>query len=244
MKFLLPLLVVLLAACSTFDDKKPDYTITFHTVSSDMDPPKTMFPLDLNGKRMYFKVVPEFSQQNIIGFHAFPSTTGNGKGAVLHLDFRGKAQLELISRTRRDEYLLVMVNAKPVDYLVLDAPVLDGILTIWQGIPDDVIKKMEKHIQHMDKKQQTPSMSSEMDMPPTTRTEKKQAYEQAKEAERQSRSGKPPKNEVKSLQLPQSQVSPQIPVEGAPPPLPPLPQVPGSPPPSQSPEGNLPLPKP
>ena len=209
-----------------------------------MDPSKTMFPLDLNGKRMFFKVVPEFSQQNIIGFRPFPSTTGNGQGAVLHLDFRGKSQLEMISRTRKDEYLLAMVNAKPVDYLVMDEPVLDGVVTIWQGIPDDVVKKMEKNIQHVDKKQQAPSMSSEMDMRPTTKTEKASSYQAAKAGRAQSRSGKPPKNDVKSLKLPESQVSPKIPVEGAPPPLPPLPAVPESPVPPSSPGGNPPLPKP
>ncbi len=228
MKQLLPLLLIL-ASCAATDEKKTDYSITFHTVASDMDPPKTMFPFDLNGKRIFFKIVPEFSQQNVIAFHPFPSTTGIGKGAVLQLDFRGKSQLEIISRTRKDEYLLTMVNAQPVDFLVLDQPVMDGMITIWQGLNDEVILKMDKKIQRMSKGGQAPTMSENMEMRPTTKGEKIRSYDAAKAREREAAKGRPvKKNEVPSLTLPDAPVSPKIPVEGAAPPLPPLPPGPGA----------------
>lgn len=228
MKQLLPLLLIL-ASCAATDEKTPDYSITFHAIASDMDPPKTMFPFDLNGKRMLFKIVPEFSQQNVIAFHPFPSTTGDGKGAVLQLDFRGKSQLEIASRTRKDEYLLTMVNAKPVDYVVLDQPVMDGMITIWQGLSDEVIKKMDKKIQRMVKGGQAPTMSENMEMRPTTRGEKIRSYDAAKARERDAAAGKlPKKKEVQSLTLPDAPVSPKIPVEGAAPPPPPLSPIPGA----------------
>lgn len=228
MKQFLPLMF-LLVSCASTDEKKTDYSITFHTIASDMDPPKTMFPFDLNGKRMLFKIVPEFSQQNVIAFHPFPSTTGDGNGAVLQLDFRGKSQLEIISRTRRDEYLLTMVDAKPVDFLVLDQPVTDGMVTVWQGLPAEVIAKMDKKIQRMSKGGQAPSMSENMEMRPTTRGDKIRSYEAAKAHERDAAAGKlPKKKEVQSLTLPEAPVTPKIPVEGATPPLPPIPPSPGS----------------
>jgi len=233
--------MLVLASCATTDEKKPDYTITFHAQATDMDPPKTMFPFDLNGRRMFFKVVPEFSQQNIIAYHPFPSTEGNSSGAVLQLDFRGKSQLEIITRTRKDEYLLAMVNAKPVDFVVLDQPVLDGVLTLWQGLSDEVIKKMDKRVQRMSKSGRAPSMSEDMDMRPTTVGDKKRSYDAAKKAEREAASGKPSKErEVPSLNLPQAPVSPRLPVEGAAPPLQPLPRSPAPLPPG----ADLPLPKP
>jgi hypothetical protein len=223
MKRLLPLML-LLAACAGTDEKKPDYSITFHSQASEMDSPKTMFPFDLNGKRMLFKVVPEFSQQNVIAFHPFPSTAGapgGGSGAVLQLDFRGKAQLEIITRTKKDEYLLAMVNARPVDFLVMDQPVLDGMITIWQGLDPETIKKMDKHIPRMNKSGEAPTMSENMEMRPTTKREKMRAYDAAKAEERAAARGKPTtKPAPQSLTLPDAPVSPQIPVEGAPPPLP------------------------
>lgn len=240
MNRLMPLLLVL-ASCATTDEKKPDYTITFHAQATDMDPPKTMFPFDLNGRRMFFKIVPEFSQQNIIAYHPFPSADGNGNGAMLQLDFRGKSQLEIITRTRKDEYLLAMVNAKPVDFVVLDQPVLDGVLTLWQGLPDEVIEKMDKRVQRVSKSGRAPSMSEDMDMRPTTVGDKKRSYDAAKKAEREAASGKPPRQrEVQSLDLPQAPVSPKLPVEGAAPPLQPLPRSPVPLPPG----ADLPLPKP
>jgi hypothetical protein len=238
---LMVLSALVLAACSS-TDKKPDYTITFHALAGAEDPPKTKFPADINGRRMLFKVVPEFSQQNIAAFHAFPAESGGTKGIAIKLDFRGKAELEIISRTRKDEYLLAMVNAKPVDFVVLDEPVLDGIVTIWQGVTDDVIAKMDKKIPRIGKSKPGVNAADELEMTPTTKGEKKRAFETAKEAERAAKSGKPSKNkepEVPSLNLPASPASPKLPVEGSPAPSP-SPPVPAF----RVPEGEPPLPKP
>ena len=230
-------------SCNSFGDKKPDFTITFHAVAGDEDPPKTKFPFDLNGRRMFFKLVPEFSQQNIAAFTPFPAQSGGGKGLVLQLDFRGKSSLELISRTRKDEYLLAMVNAKPVDFVVLDQPVLDGIITIWQGVPDDVIAKMDKKFRRMKKGGGAPNMSDDMEMLPTTKGEKKKAYKAGQDEDRASKGGpKMREPEVPSLNLPTGPVSPSIPVEGnKPAPAPSAPSAPSAPLPSS---GSLPLPKP
>ncbi len=242
MNRLLPLLL-LLASCATTDEKKPEYTITFHSQAMEADSPKTMFPYDLNGKRIFFKIVPEFSQQNIIAFHPFPATTGDGSGAVLHLDFRGKSQLEIITRTRKDEYLLTLVNARPVDFVVLDQPVLDGVVTIWQGLTPEVIEKMDKVVQRMHKSGAAPTMSKDMEMRPTTRGDKIRSYDAAKAREKEAKAGKTPKTqEVPALNLPDAPVTPKIPVEGAAPPPPPLPPATGPPVPPPGTEPPLPRP--
>lgn len=247
--------MLLLGACATTDEKRPNYSLTFHVPAGEMDPPKTMFPMELNGRRMFFKVVPEFSQQNIIAFHPFPSESGSGSGAVFQLDFRGKSELEIISRTRRDEYLLTMLNGQPVDYVVLDQPVLDGVVTVWQGLTDEVIKEMGKRIQRIRKDGGAPSASENMEMRPTTTGEKVRAFRKAKREEEAAKSGKKPETPaVPSLNLPSAPVSPQIPVEGAAPvpaPVPPVPvpaPAPGSVVPPVTPPApggaRLPLPKP
>ena len=106
-----------LVSCETLTGK-PKFTITFHAQASEMDPPKTMFPYDLEGRRRLFKIVPEASQQNITAFHPFPAESGNGNGVALKLDFRGSSAIDIITRTRKDEYLLTLVNGKPVVYSV------------------------------------------------------------------------------------------------------------------------------
>ncbi len=217
MKRYAPLLLGLLSPLLLGFSKKVEFTITFHALASEMDPPKTMFPFDLNGKRVFFKIVPEFSQQNIVSFYSFPAEGGKGNGLTLQLDFRGRETLEMITRTRKDEYLLAIVNT-PVDFVILDQPVLDGIITIWQGVPDSVIKEMEKKYPRF-KKGAAPTMTKDMEMLPTTKGEKKRNLEASQQAERAAAAAKKSGKKIpdaRSLDLRSGPVSPQIPLEGGP----------------------------
>jgi len=236
-RLILPLLLTLAMPLLLSMSKKKDATITFHTLASPNDPPKTMFPADLNGRRLYFKIVPEFSQENIAAFQEFPSEDGKSKGVTLQLDSRGRSMLEIVTRTRRDEYLLALVNAQPVDFVVMDEPVQDGQITIWQGVPDEVVKGLAKKHPHL-KKGAPPTMSKDMDMLPTTKKEKEkfleaQRLQDAEDAKR-AKAGKKPGPEVPTLTLPNGPTSPQIPIEGGGP----APQNPPLPP-----QGEPPLPR-
>lgn len=223
MKRFAPLLLALLTPLLLGFSRKTEFTITFHSLATEVDPPKTMFPFDLNGKRVFFKIVPEVSQQNIVAFYPFPAEAGKGNGLTLQLDFRGRASLELISRTRHDEYLLAMVNATPVDFVILDQPVTDGIITIWQGVPDEIIKAMDKKYPRI-KKSGAPSMTKDFEMLPTTKGEKKRNLKATQQAERDAAAAKKSGKKIpdaKSLDLRTGPVSPQIPLEGGSnPPLP------------------------
>ncbi|MEY4484748.1 MAG: hypothetical protein RL693_2200 [Verrucomicrobiota bacterium] len=209
------LLVIALAPLLLGMSKKVEYSITFHSQASDMELPKSTFPFELEGKRVLLHIVPEFSQQNIAAFYPFPSETGNGNGVALQLDFRGKASLEMVTRTKRGEFLLALVNGQPVDYVAIDQPVLDGIITIWSGVPDTVIAAMDKKFPRI-KTAGAPSMSDKMDMLPTTKKEKKKSLEDSKRKP-EKESGTPV---IKSLggsaepALPAAPLSNQIPVEG------------------------------
>ena len=202
-----------LVSCETLTGK-PKFTITFHAQASEMDPPKTMFPYDLEGRRRLFKIVPEASQQNITAFHPFPAESGNGNGVALKLDFRGSSSIDIITRTRKDEYLLTLVNGKPVDYVVIDQPVSDGVLTIWQGVPDAVIKEMEKKYPHI-KGGKGPTMSADMEMSPTTKAEKRHAYSAEKAAQKEEKkTSAAPKGDLNAPQSIENSASPKLPVEG------------------------------
>jgi hypothetical protein len=191
---------------------------------------------------MFFKILPEFSQENVVAFHPFPADNGNGQGVALQLEVRGKGNLEIATRTRQGEILLAMVNGKPVDYSQITRPVSDGLFTIWQGIPAEVIAEMDKKIRRI-KAGGPPSMTKDMEMVPSTRKERKRAKEEAdrleKEAEKARKAGKPVESEIPSL--PAGNVSPQLPVEGgAPPGAPAGSSVPSQQPPAASPPTALP----
>jgi len=218
---LLRLGLALLAATSfvSCDTLAKSPVITFHSQASPDDPRKTMFPFQLEGKPLLFKLVPEISQANVTAFHPFPAETGKGNGMALRLDFRGAGALEMVTRSKQGEYLLAMVNGIPVDYVVIDKPVHDGLITIWQGVPDDVIKVMDQKYTRL-RNGQGPTMSADMDMAPSTKAEKRHALNTARETEAaDKKKASKPKSKAEELGLDQPEgsataPSSKLPIEG------------------------------
>jgi hypothetical protein len=123
----------------------------------------------------------------------------------------------MATRTRRGEFLLAMINGRPVDYVVMDYVIDNGMVTIWRGVTDELVKEMDKKIPRI-KPSGAPSMNKSMEMMPSTKTEKKRSLKNAREAEKAAekarKAGKPEKPEVPSLDAPRAPVTNSIPVEG------------------------------
>lgn len=177
--FALALAGLVLCSCQTSKDK---FTISVHAQGSEMESPRAIMP-DLVGnppRKVILKRAPEFSQNQIAAFHSFPADNGNGYGVALKLDFKGTQALELVTRMRGGEILRTLVNGKPVDYVVIDRPISDGIFVIWEGVPEEVVKEMGKKYPSIKGLQ---SASPNLDMTPSTKTEKKKAFKLFKRAE-------------------------------------------------------------
>lgn len=216
----------LLVCCVLFTgmSKKKGFTISVHAEGTPEDNPRMIFPETLAGHRTIFKLVPEFSQSNISAFQPFQASDGNGKGVMLKLDFRGTNSLEMATRGRPGQVLLTKVNGKSVDVVTIDRPVLDGIFTIWSGIPDEIIAEMEKKYPHIS---QSRSAGNGIEMTPSTKKEKRDALRRAKEETK-----KKAKDEADRLkkgepappaapdELPRGAATNQIPLEGAAPAVP------------------------
>lgn len=223
MKRFLPWMLILLCPLLLSMGKKEDFVISFHSQGSSTDMPKTVFPMELDGRSLLFKTLPEISHNNISAFHPFPAATG-GYGVTLQLDFRGRNNLELLTRTKPGEYLLTLINGKPVDYVVMDQIVTNGMITIWQGVPDSVIKALEKKYPHI-RSESAPSTTDKFDMSPTTPGEKKSFFKRFKKEEREkakrSKEGIEEEPAVPSFNLPtsddQANAYPEYPQMPAPP---------------------------
>ena len=212
-------------SCGSFEsiNKKPKFTLSFHAQAGDSESPRSIFHYQLPGRPgpIVFKRVPEFTQENVAAFHSFPATNGNGYGVVLRLDFRGTNALDLMTRTRTGEVALALVNGSPVDYLTIDRPVADGVVTIWEGVTEPVLKLMAAKWPAIN---QLKSMSSGQEMLPTTRAEKRRsqsaAQAETKDADRAAKTDAPkPKNAAdpqapQSSGLPSAPTTKQIPLEG------------------------------
>ncbi len=170
-------LLSLLPACASLKD---DVLITVHSQGNDMDIKKTIFTRDIGGRPVIFKVLPEFSDKSIIAFHPFDSPDGTF-GVALKLDFKGSNHLDIVTRTHNGEILLSMVNGTVVDYVRIDKVVHDGIFTIWRGLPQELIAKMDKKFPRIDELNAAPEAESSgfIDMLPSTSKEKKEARQRA-----------------------------------------------------------------
>ena len=220
-----------LTNCGSFEslNKKPKFTLSFHPQAGDAESPRSVFHYQIPGhpEALTFKRVPEITQENVSAFHSFPASNGNGYGVALRLDLRGTNALELMTRTRMGEVVLALVDGKPVDYLTIDRPVADGMLTIWEGVPEPMLKLMAEKWPPIN---QLKSMSNAQEMLPTTRAEKRraqaaaEAQTKAAEKARKEEAAKPKTPaEPQTPQAPQKEGLPaapttkQIPLEGAPP---------------------------
>jgi hypothetical protein len=211
-----PLFVIALLPMLVGFSHKTKFTISFHAQADPEDVTKTMFPMQIEGRQVLFKIVPEISQQNIVAFHPFDADNGE-KGVALQLDFRGRGALEMVTRTERGQLLLAMINGKPVDYVVLDQVIDNGLITIWRGATDELVKEMDKKIPRI-KASGAPTMNQSMEMMPSTKTEKKRSLKEARDAEKAAekarKAGKPEKPEMPSLDAPRAPLTNSIPVEG------------------------------
>lgn len=176
------LFVPLLACCilCTGMSKKPKFTISVHGEGAAEDNPRMIFPETIEGQQMIFKLLPEFSHSDIAAIHPFPADDGTF-GVTLKLDFRGTNALELATRTRPGEFLLTKVNGYSCGLVTMDKPILDGIFTIWSGVPETVILEMQKKYPDISKSR---SASTGIEMTATTRKEKREALRNAKEEDK------------------------------------------------------------
>lgn len=212
-----------LTGCGSFEsiNKKPKFTVSFHSLAGESESPRSIFRYQMPGQSSptVFKRVPEFTQENVAAFHSFPAANGNGYGVTLRLDFRGTNALDLMTRTHTGEVALAVINGIPVDYLSIDRPVSDGVVTIWEGVTEPVLKLMQAKWPAINKLK---SMSAGQEMLPTTRAEKRhsraaiEAENKAADQAAKSDAAKP-KADPSAPQAPELPTGPatkQIPLEG------------------------------
>lgn len=202
----LALASVVLSSCAT----KDKFFVSVHSQGTEMSSPKSIMPDSVGNppRKVILNRAPEFTQKNIAAFQSFKAENGNGNGVALRLDFKGTQALEIATRMRQGEILRSLINGKPVDYVIIDGPITDGIFVIWEGVSDEVIAEMGKKYPPINKLQ---SAAGNMDMTPSTKTEKKRAFSLFKKKQREEKnqsdspeepSGSKKKNGTADIQSP------------------------------------------
>ncbi len=134
----------LLTSCANYNKEDP-FMITLHLEGSSIEGESMVFPEHVGypPKIRYFRITPEFTHRQVEAFYPFRAEDGNSNGAVLVLGSVGQRRLFSTTSTNEGKILLVKVDGRTADYLMIDRAVRDGIIMILQGISDPMLDLFE-----------------------------------------------------------------------------------------------------
>lgn len=121
--------------------KKPDPTqISFHLQGESQEGPKLVFPVPIKGQQVFFRKSSVVNTKDIMAFRPFVAERGNG--VTLQFNPPAARRLNGVTAQNQSRWLLAMFNGRPVDAVLINAPVTDGQLVIWEGIHLVEIQRM------------------------------------------------------------------------------------------------------
>jgi hypothetical protein len=144
MKFraLLPLAALVFMAAAS---KQYQVSIRIHAQTTRQDTSTFSIPVTVEHphREIYVDKIPDISERDIISMYPFPAPDGSF-GCVFKLDEHGKIGLETLSTEKRGYSIVAVVDGRPVDQMLVDARVTDGVLTIRRGFTPEELLKMKK----------------------------------------------------------------------------------------------------
>jgi hypothetical protein len=142
-------LLALLACLSLGMASKPLITVRFYAEAKRQDTDRFARPITFKNppREGYIESVPSIHERHIKALFPFPAADGS-MGCSFLLDNSGRLNLEVVSTERRGTSLVAFVGTKngvhQVLELLIDKPILDGIITIPRGLTDLEIEALKK----------------------------------------------------------------------------------------------------
>jgi hypothetical protein len=140
--FLLPLVALVFMAAA---NKRYEVSIRIHAETTRQDTSSFSIPVVVEHphRELFIDKIPDISERDIVAMYPFPADDGTF-GCTFKLDEHGKINLETVSTEKRGYSLVAVVDGLPVDQMLVDARVKDGILTIRRGFKPEQLVKMKK----------------------------------------------------------------------------------------------------
>ena len=134
----------LLVPLLTAGKRRESTLIGFHLQSGESDPGKNTTKLMLAGTGYQVRITPEFNQRDIDGFYPFLSEDGSTFGISFRLTKTARQRLHILSTIALGRRLFAVINNKPMDFVLIDAPITHGYLTCWKGLQQQHIEQFKK----------------------------------------------------------------------------------------------------
>ncbi|NJM37374.1 MAG: hypothetical protein HC845_05625 [Akkermansiaceae bacterium] len=127
--------VFLALAPSVFASGKKEVksSVSFHLESDGNDNPRMISEMVHNGKKRYFRRLPEINTKDIVSFNPFPSEINDSYGIVFRLTPVATGRLAAVTASNQGKYLMAQINGRLVDGVLIDKEINDGFVVIWKG---------------------------------------------------------------------------------------------------------------
>ena len=132
--------------------KAKGLVVSFHLEGQAEDTEKFVTPVKLGSehRQYYFRKMPSFTNLDMQWFYPFVAQDGASYGAAFRLKNHKAQELTGITIANQGKLLGVRVLDAPLQALVIDRPVNDGILVVWGGLSKNHIQLIGSKLTHVD----------------------------------------------------------------------------------------------
>lgn len=138
--------------CHAAGTRASGFIVTFHLEGDETDSEKFVTPVKLGSehRQYYFRKMPAFTNDDIKWFYPFVSRDGQSYGAAFRLHDTKAQELAGLTVANQGRLLGTRVLDAPLRAVVIDRPVNDGVVVIWEGLSQDHVKLIGTRISHVD----------------------------------------------------------------------------------------------
>jgi len=139
------MLLALAPATNGAGKKNSKAIVSFHMQAESIDNPKMIFPYVVAGQEEFFRRMPDIRTKDLKSFTSFPSPHDENEFAVaFRLKKTAANRLRVLTNANQGRWIAAQLNGRVVDAMIIDAPVNDGVLVIWNGVTAGDIATLEK----------------------------------------------------------------------------------------------------
>lgn len=109
-------------------------SVSVHMETESTDNPKMIFPQEISGQTRYFRRIPEINTKDVVSFSPFPTEGGGDFGVVFKVKDNAARRLSAVTAANQGRWLVMMINGRVVDGVIIDKQVDDGVVVAWKGV--------------------------------------------------------------------------------------------------------------
>lgn len=156
-RFIILAALCLPLAAESGGKKTQNSIVSFHVEASQGDNPKFIVPAKLGSehRQYFFQKVPAFNDRDIAWFYPFLSQDGVSYGAAFKLKEPAAVELKNVTLNNQGRLLGLRCADAPLQAVLIDQPLNDGIIVVWEGLQQRHLQDFKKKFPHVDDVQQS-----------------------------------------------------------------------------------------